>query len=132
MKFIKVTMLLGLLLCLTTTVSAQGRAPFDTKKAISHETDIMAQDLNLSPAQKAKVQKLNQERADRRTEIRAEMKASTPKTATKPTPAARAKAKEQRKAMRKNYRQKLKTILTPEQFEKWKELKAEKRAQKKK
>ena len=130
MKLLKASLMLCIMLCLNLALSAQSKSPFNQKKGIAHETEIMAQDLNLTPAQKVKVQALNEERAERRAEIRAELKGSIPKTADKPTPAAKAKAKEQRKAMRKNYRQKLKGILTPAQFEKWKELKAEKKAQK--
>lgn len=130
MKLVKALWVLCMLVCLSDVANAQGRLPFNQKKAAAHETEIMAEDLNLTPAQKTKVEALNQKRIDRKAEIRAELKATTPKTADKPTPAAKAKAKEQRKAMRKEYRQGLKAVLTPEQFERWKELKAAKKAAK--
>lgn len=131
MKYVKTTMLLMLFACATVTAHAQqGRSPFDQKKAVSHTTDAMAKDLGLTAAQKQKVAKINEERAARRTAIRAEMKAATPKTAKRPPETVKAKAKADRKVMRKDYRQKLKGILTPEQFEKWKELKAENRTKK--
>lgn len=130
MKFLKTTVALlffaGAILC----GHAQNKSPFDTKKNVQKQTDQMARDLGLNADQKQKVHALNLKKADRRSEIRAEVKANTPKTAEKPSAAVKEKAKNDRKAMRQEYRKGLKAVLTPAQFEKWKELKQEKKTNK--
>jgi hypothetical protein len=122
MKTFKKVLVLLLFASVTLTASAQGKSPFDQKKVANKQVEQLAAELGLNADQKKQVAALNVERENQQAAIRAELKASMTEESTKPSEAAKTKAQADRKTMRQAYRQGLKGILTPEQFEKWKEL----------
>ncbi len=132
MRLFKVMFTLLFLACTTQMVNAQGKSPFAQKKGTSNKTEQMAKDLGLNGSQKQQVETINVELQNKLVVIRKELMSSTSKNETRPSQAAKNQAKTKRQAARKDYRTKLKGILTPEQFAKWKEMRQEEKANKNK
>lgn len=122
MKTFKKALVLVLFASAGLMASAQGKTPFDQKKVADKHVEKIAAELGLNADQKKKLAALNLERDNKRAAIRTNVKASVTKESGKPSEAAKNKAQADRKVMRQEYRQGLKGFLTPEQFEKWKEM----------
>ena len=130
----KIILLLAVVL-MSGVAMAQGprgekRGSVDPKVRAEKMTDRMAQELSLTDAQKQKVLALNLTRVE-------EMEANRPEKPTEPAArksdeakAARQEAKQERSKVAQEYDAQLKSILTPEQYTKYTELKANKKGDK--
>lgn len=117
-------------------VMAQGKGPkggkqdnVDPKVRAERMTERMAKDLGLNDTQKQKLLQLNL--ADWQTKADCKAKPAEGDNSAQMTKEERQKVREQRQACRAEYDAKLQKILTPEQYTKYTQLKAEREKNKK-
>lgn len=96
----------------------------DPKVRAERQTERLAKELSLTDAQKKQVLDLNMERMQNKAECKLTKDAAKGENKTKPTAEEREKMREQKKANCSAYDAKMKSILTPEQYTKLTEMKA--------
>ena len=130
----KIILLLAVVL-MSGVAMAQGqrgekRGSVDPKVRAEKMTDRMAQELSLTDAQKQKVLALNLTRVEEMEANRPEKPAEPAARKSDEAKAARQEAKQERSKVAQEYDAQLKSILTPEQYTKYTELKANKKGDK--
>lgn len=108
---------------LVTTSMAQGnkgKGPKTPEQKATNVSNKMSQELSLAEDQKSKIYAMSLERLKKKEQLK--VKYANDKEA----------AKKEYKEIQQSYATNLKTLLTPEQYKRWEEIKAQKKAKKEK
>lgn len=118
MKFIKTTLILLVMCCLSLAASAQQKTPFNTEAAIKAHTEKMAKSLNLDANQKQQLLALNKDQAKKNADRMKSLKASSKPNDNGVSQAAAKKADADARKANKEYEQALRKMLKPDQVKK--------------